>query len=290
MAGDRKPTLPNFLIVGGAKAGTTSLHQYLSLHPEIFMSRRKELCFFDPKKRWDLGVDWYKSNFDAAYPVNGESSPRYSRYPWTPGVPERIKQVLGAPKFIYILRDPIDRLLSQYTQVSDDWPDARPFSEILPNIENEDAGYLHMSCYYLQITQYLNIFPRSQILVVLNERLNARPKETLEQIFRFVGVDEKFWTPEFERRANVGAQKKEVAPWFDALAPAAVKEQMRRPTWMPWTVSKAVRRASGIGGKVVAKPKLDSETDLRLQDMLKADVASLRTLLGDPLAEWRPYA
>src|ERR1700680_4934439 len=111
-----QPTLPNFLIIGAAKAGTTSLYNYLSVHPEIFMSKRKELSFFDPQRRWHLGVEWYKSNFDASYPVNGEASPRYTRYPRTTGVPERIQQTLGTPKLIYILRDPINRLLAQYTQ------------------------------------------------------------------------------------------------------------------------------------------------------------------------------
>jgi len=66
MLNGRKPTLPNLLIIGAAKAGTTSLHRYLSFHPEIFMSKKKELCFFDLEKRWPLGVDWYSSNFDAS--------------------------------------------------------------------------------------------------------------------------------------------------------------------------------------------------------------------------------
>jgi hypothetical protein len=81
------PTLPNLLIIGARKGGTTSLHNYLSLHPQIFMSRQKELSFFDDRIRWRLGVDWYKSNFDAAFAINGESSPQYARFPRTTGVP-----------------------------------------------------------------------------------------------------------------------------------------------------------------------------------------------------------
>src|SRR5690348_17021002 len=84
--GRRHPTLPNLLIIGAAKAGTTSLHDYLSEHPDIFMSKHKELRFFDPESRWRLGVEWYKSNFDSRFAINGESSPRYTRYPRTAGV------------------------------------------------------------------------------------------------------------------------------------------------------------------------------------------------------------
>src|SRR5689334_25243197 len=84
-----QPTLPNLLVIGAAKAGTTSLHSYLSLHPEIFMSQRKELNFFDDRSRWNKGVEWYKSNFNDEFRVNGETSPQYSRYPRNAGVPDR---------------------------------------------------------------------------------------------------------------------------------------------------------------------------------------------------------
>src|SRR5262249_9523812 len=134
---DEEPTLPNLLIIGARKAGTTSLHEYLSLHPQIFMSEEKELSFFDADGRWGRGIDWYKANFDARYPINGESSPQYSRYPRTPGVPERIKSVLGMPKIIYAIRDPVDRILSDYVQIAHSRrpfpPETRSFCEILEN-------------------------------------------------------------------------------------------------------------------------------------------------------------
>ena len=285
------PTLPNLLIIGASKAGTTSLHDYLSRHPEIHMSENKELAFFDPRLRWNLGVDWYKANFDAAYRINGESSPQYTTYPIVPDVPRRIKEVLGAPKFIYLLRDPVDRLLSQYTQVLDDFPGARSFSEILPNIENEDAGYIQKSSYFLQLNEYLQLFPRDSILVVINERLAARPRETLRAVFRFIGVDETFWSAELEAYRNVGGEKRQTAAWFDNHAPSFLKTYLRsEPTVLPWKVKEAVRSVSRLGGTVTRKPKLASQDDLRLQQLLRADVTALRHFLGDPLPEWRPYA
>jgi hypothetical protein len=74
--------LPNLVVIGGAKCGTTSLHHYLSLHPEIFMSHPKELDFFIEEANWNKGIRWYESKFKAPGKViRGESSPRYTRYP-----------------------------------------------------------------------------------------------------------------------------------------------------------------------------------------------------------------
>src|SRR2546421_11902695 len=130
MAHSRNPTLPNLLIIGARKGGTTSLHKYLALHPQIFMSKQKELSFFDERIRWQLGLEWYKSNFDASYLINGEASPQYARYPRTLGVPEKIKSVLGSPKLIYAIRDPVDRILSDYTQMVE-WRPDKPSWEAL---------------------------------------------------------------------------------------------------------------------------------------------------------------
>jgi hypothetical protein len=291
MTGNGRGTLPNLLIIGAGKAGTTSLHRYLSFHPEIHMSTHKELCFFDDRKRWGLGVEWYKANFDASFPVNGESSPRYARFPMTPGVPERIRQVLGTPKLIYMVRDPVDRLLSQYTQMLDDWPTTPPFDAVLPDIENATVGYVPVSSYFFQLSQYLKLFPRESIHVVVNERLNAKPRETLREVFRFIGVDENFWSPEFDQRENVGERKKTMAPWFKRWAPAFAK-QLTTPTNdnTPWRLRRAAYWLSRLGGQVISKPRLSQSDDFRLQTILKSDVKALRDFLADPLPEWRPYA
>lgn len=285
-----KPTLPNLLIIGAAKCGTTSLHNYLALHPEVFMSKKKELYFFDGLT-WDRGLDWYKSNFDASYRVNGESSTRYTHYPLLPGVPERIAQFLGAPKLIYILRDPVDRILSNYTQNVDDWPDTPPFDELLPRIEHASAGYVQVSSYFLQLEQYLKIFPRESILVLINERFAADPEGTLRRVFRFIGVEETFWTEEFARRANLSEGKRGAAEWFENYAPKSVQEHAsRRNSGLHWRAKQILYNISRMGGEPIRKPKLTPEQDLWLQNMLKADVSALKELLNDGLPEWRAYA
>ena len=73
--------MPNLIIIGGLKCGTTSIHHYLGLHPEIQMSKPKELNFFVSELNWDLGLDWYASRFDDRFAVRGESSPHYTNLP-----------------------------------------------------------------------------------------------------------------------------------------------------------------------------------------------------------------
>ena len=90
----RHAELPNLIIIGGLKCGTTSIHHYLGLHPEIQMSKPKELNFFVEELNWDLGLDWYASRFDDRFKVRGESSPHYTNLPRFTGVAERIQRAL----------------------------------------------------------------------------------------------------------------------------------------------------------------------------------------------------
>ncbi len=286
------PTLPNLLIIGARKAGTTSLHEYLALHPQIFMSKTKELSFFDEHNRWRLGIDWYKSNFDAAFPINGESSPQYARYPQTKGVPERIKTVLGSPKLIYAIRDPVERILSDYVQMVQSRgfaPERRSFEEILTTIESESEQYLECSSYFFQLSKYLPLFPRENLHVVVLERLQKDPARELKSVFSFLGVDSNFWSPDYGAIFNAGESKLRTAEWFDRRVPLFLQRQIWQPTWMPWKMADILGRVAFINAPSIPKPKLAKDQDLRLQNLLRADVSKLREFLNDPLTEWRPY-
>ena len=80
-------------MIGGLKCGTTSLHHYLNLHPEVGMSRPKELNFFVAELNWELGADWYRSHFPADAAVRGETSPHYTNRPRFEGVAERMREM-----------------------------------------------------------------------------------------------------------------------------------------------------------------------------------------------------
>src|SRR5688572_16712902 len=97
-------SLPNLVVIGGAKTGTTSLHAYLALHPEIFMSRVKEIRFFT--HHYEEGAAWYAAHFRKGcdHAVRGEASPQYTAHPRLAGVPERMHTLIPDAKLIYVVR------------------------------------------------------------------------------------------------------------------------------------------------------------------------------------------
>jgi hypothetical protein len=193
--------LPNLIVIGAAKCGTTSLHEYLDQHPEISMSREKELYFFVEERNWGKGLGWYESQFDSSAPVRGESSPGYSAFPLFRGVPERMAKTIPGARLVYLVRDPIERIVSNYTHRRVNWPDMAPLEETLVPGAFRD-WLVKPSYYWLQLEQYLQWFAAEQILVVDSDELRDRRDETLARIFEFVGVDRSFRSPKFELSHN----------------------------------------------------------------------------------------
>lgn len=187
--------LPNFLVVGAQKSGTTSLHEILSEHPQINMSKVKEINFFTLDKNYQKGVEFYSSFFDSGTledPIAiGESSPGYMCYP---GVAEKIKKDLGNIKIVMILRDPIKRAFSQY------WDNRRQLSEPLneqtivdrylnENYSPGERGYFSRGVYINYIKVYERNFGRRNLYIMFLEDLISNPKEQLQNLYSFIGVD-----------------------------------------------------------------------------------------------------
>ena len=185
--------LPNLIIIGAMKCGTSSMHNYLDAHPEISMSRQKELNFFSFDRHWPRGEDWYGRHFSSTAAIRGESSPSYSKFPKVPHVPERIKTLIPSACFIYLVRDPVARIVSHYMHLRDGGKENRSLNEALSQFEGNQ--YIDCSRYHMQLQQYLDHFPQSQILVVSAEEMKANRHETLREVFRFLDVDESFRSP-----------------------------------------------------------------------------------------------
>ncbi len=181
--------LPDFLIIGAAKSGTTTLYKYLCLHPEIYMSNVKEPCFFDADMSWHKGWDWYRSLFDGARngQVCGEASTNYTRFPQVPGVPEKISKFLPDVKLIYILRDPVERAYSHYVHMhtKEVFP-GKPFELSFEEFIEQYPACIDSSDYLMQIQQYLNYIPIKNMLFLQLEQLKRDPKSTLSKVFEFL--------------------------------------------------------------------------------------------------------
>ena len=193
-------TLPTFLIIGTMKGGTTSLHRYLRQHPDVFMPEQKELNFFldeyagppiDPpeERNWSRGFTWYERQFAGAEDERavGEASANYTRYPTYPGVAERIAKIVPEMKLIYLMRNPIDRVLSHYLH---DFAKGREQQPVDIAVRRDDR-YLAPSRYAAQVERYFLVFPSSQLLLLDTDDLLARRAETVGRVLEFIGVSSK---------------------------------------------------------------------------------------------------
>lgn len=272
--------LPNLLVIGGMKCGTSSLHHYLSLHPEIFMSEEKELCFF--AERWDRGLDWYARQFPSAAPVRGESSPNYTKYPSLDGVPARIHSIVPDAHLVYLVRDPVERIVSHYVDACSWGRERRRLDDALH--EPEDNHYVNCSRYAMQLEQYLAHFPPSSILVVTSDELREHRRETLGRIFRFLGVDDGWWdagcelvlntTPDRRRKNLLGR----AAGRLDATALAVTGHRHR--------AKPLVRAFVGVTSSRLEPARLSPARERELRSILGEDVARLRELTGLALDSW----
>ena len=217
--------LPNLVVIGAMKAGTTALHHYLGRHPDIAMSAHKELNFFyGPMDRrcadeaagrragscpcrhrwvagnWHRGVEWYSRHFDAGAKLRGESSPSYTS-PSFPAVAERMAGLIPGARLLYLVRDPIARALSQYQHHRRDATERRPLHEALLD---PGSQYISRGRYFDRLTPFLRHFERRQIFVVAQEELLNERRATLRSIFRFLQVDDTFWAPAFDELWNCG--------------------------------------------------------------------------------------
>lgn len=173
--------LPNFLIIGAAKAGTTSLYNYLRVHPQVFMSNPKELKFFVQEMNWSRGLQWYERHFDPAGDVVaiGEASTHYTAYPYFGGVPERIAEVLPDVRLIYLVRQPIDRMVSFFLMR------IRAGKERERSMEKAllaNPRYIDGSRYAMQIEQYLKYFPREHLVILKSEDLRNARGPTMDRV------------------------------------------------------------------------------------------------------------
>lgn len=276
-------TLPNLIIIGAMKSGTTSLHYYLGLHPQIHMSREKELSFFVTEHNWGRGLAWYEAQFGGPAPVQGEASPQYTNYPMHQGVVLRMHSIVPQARLIYILRDPIERIRSHWQHLYASELENHPLEEALATIA-EDDRYVTRSAYAMQLGHFLPYYPLERILILTQEELDAEREATLRQIFRWLGVDENFTDPRFRRRKHESTEKRRLTPLGRRLAglpglrliqrlPTRYRSFLMRELFRPWSYP-------------VLPPQISPALRARLQEALAPDMQRLRELTGRSFDVW----
>jgi hypothetical protein len=285
----RHATLPNLIIIGGLKCGTTSIHHYLGLHPEVQMSKPKELNFFVSELNWDLGMDWYKSRFDERFAVRGESSPHYTNLPRFQGVAERISEHCPHAKLIYMVRDPIKRVLSHWVHATGAGYERGDIDEVLAR---PDSAYVHRSLYWMQLQPFLQHFDREQIEVISAEELQSEREATMRKAFLFAGVDEGFHHEQFDREWEKSSAKQgdkyQVMERLIKLPGLRSFDRNfdRLPESLRWLVEKVVHDPEKPSAP---KPELSDEQLERLRGYFRDDVAALQEFAGRHFAGWHDY-
>lgn len=277
--------LPNTFIIGAAKCGTTGLWLYLDAHPEIAFSANKEPAFFvRPHYRDDLA--WYEALFRPAT-VRGEASTVYTTHPVNSGVPERIRSLVPEAKLIYMVRDPVDRMISHYVEHVAQGIEHRAIETALAEPEARNM-YLAASLYATQVRQYLDYFEESSLLILDQDELRDEPLPTLARVYRFLGVDESFRPPHTEVQVRRTAERRRFIGFGGRLRQTRAAETALRWIWRlpPRLAIRVVGALKRPLSAPIERPALDRGLEDDLRARLSPEAAWLREYTGKSFDSW----
>jgi hypothetical protein len=296
----------DFVVIGASKSGTTSLFHYLRAHPRIALPADKDFPYFRSEELMAQG--WARSageRFGDPAPdvLLGTVTPAYME---DPRVAERMAKCMPNLRLIALLRNPIDRALSQYRQQVRRGKEPRSFEALLGDeLSSGEARESHVAVapgserprailaegrYGRILAEFLRHFPREQLLVQFTEDLEQRPLEVLEAILGFLGLPSGFTPPNLDRRYHVGGSRERfpgLLPGLRRVAPLRalwrlVPRSRRRAFWMTYFTSVNVRPEPA--------PELGPTVRSCLVEHYRSDVSNLERLLGQavPWTDFRP--
>lgn len=217
--------MPDVIVIGAMKAGTTSLYEYMAGHSQIGVSAEKELDFFVSSKNWTRGPGWYHSQFPSGYGVYAEASPNYTKRELFPGVPERIAKMIPDCKFIYLVRDPVKRAESHYRHAVLSGMDVPSVADLPESRTMQHL--LETSSYAAQIAPYLALFPRQNFLFLHFEDLVREPRQLLSSVAAFLGVRDE-WQEAGTIAANSSETLARLPLWVFAVRETRLASVLKR--------------------------------------------------------------
>ena len=296
----RNPSLsiarPNFFVLGAAKCGTTTLHQVLMVHPNIFMTKQKEPHFFNTDTYYNRGLDRYlRDHFRGAagFKARGEATPAYLR---SGKVRDRIRGDLGKDlRFVVILRDPVKRAWSAYLQQCRDGVETETFERALElepsrlSVGRPEwaTAYFRNGLYARQLRVWFEAFPREHFLVLLTEDLAERPSAVAHEAFAFLDVDPDVefsppsranvsWTPRNRRlAAALNPRRGGMIGTLKRLVPRSTRQRLAKLI-NRWN-SRPVERA----------PTLDPAVARALRRRYCDEILAVEEIVGRDLGMWR---
>jgi len=247
--------LPNFLIIGAARCGTTTVYRQLQVHPDVYLpaDKRPEPHFFFKDQEFRRGLTYYEERYFANWRGEHAVGEASTSYVFGPHVPVRVRAALPSAKFICLLRNPVDRAFSSYWHTRRAGLETLCFEEAIAQeqsrkqqIAGTELGeiapfaYVERGFYYRQLVHWLQQFDRPAIKIVVFEDFLQTPDQVLSEIARFIGI-----APEWPRLALQAENK-----------------------------------------SVPADTDMSSEMRMRLCEVFRDDIEALETLLGRSLRDW----
>ncbi len=293
--------LPNFFILGAAKSGTTSLHDLLKQHPQVYFPFSKEPMFFSQDALYAQGLDWYAKSFfkgSESCPRRGDATPHYLY--WAEKVAPRLKKVYpGGPEMIVILRDPVVRAYSWYWNMVREGNESLSFEDALDaeaeRLKGQHAtlqtrgamlyGYVRGSQYVEQIQHFLAFFPREKFLFLLYEDLaEARLTQTLAVIKDFLNMDSDIF-PMKLTISNPAALPRSMSLQRWLRRQSAFREQLKRfiPQKARYFVKEQLIR---MNLRPTHYPPMRENTKQQLKSQFEGEIISLQRLIERDLTDW----
>jgi hypothetical protein len=268
------------LIIGAARAATTTLWATLRAHPDVYMTELKETHYLLGGEWARRGQAWYESLFSPGQGAlhRGEASTGYSMFPMFLGVPERAAALVPNVRIIYMIRHPVQRMVSHWVQATTSGQEHRPLEEAVV----WGSAYYFTSCYGLQLSRWLEHFPRESVLVVRSEDLSADGGSTLDRILEHLDLPP--WRPPSESiRENATESKLRARAWLVHASGALRGAGLEALAVRTARRSLLKRRLGLLRPNRPSELELDPTRAQALLECFRADFGSLRALVGDEL-------
>jgi Sulfotransferase family len=297
--------LPNFVIIGAARSGTTSLYRYLAQHPDVFTSPVKETNYFAWEAERPPGgpapileqmypirsVAAYRALFDevSGQQAIGEASPRYLH---VPGVPERLAGELPDVRLVAILREPARRAYADYMVRRRKGIEGRTFEALIeaeaPRLHEPplpgSRPILHHGLYHAHLRRWFAVVPPERLLVLLHEDLAADPAGLFVRLCRFLGITEVATMDSTVRYGPAGLAR---SPTLDRVVNGRLANSAR--SLLPTVARGPARRlVRWVRRQNTHRPELPTELRARLAELYRDDIRALGKLIGRDLRTWLP--
>ena len=255
--------LPDFVIIGAMKCGTSTLASQLGAQDGIFLSTPKEPNFFSDDEVYAQGPGWYHGLFDEApaRALLGEASTHYTKLPTYPDTLERFSETLDTPKLIYVIRDPVARAVSHYIH---EWTQGVISSDLETALRTHPE-LVSYGQYAMQLKPWIDCYGTENLLVTSMEAMRHNPQALLDRIGPFLGRPNLVWQ-EDQAPQNVSAERIRKFPMHDLLIENPVATWLRRQL-VPQSLRDRIKKSRQMRNR----PKFSPQAEARLRKDFAAD-------------------